>query len=58
MDTPVRWLKSSFSGGDNGECIELANTGAVRDSKNPSGPILQVGLDGLLTAVKTDRLVR
>jgi hypothetical protein len=40
-----RWRKSSFSGGDNNECVELALTdrgGAIRDSKNPAGPSLTV----------------
>ncbi|WP_248958814.1 DUF397 domain-containing protein [Sphaerisporangium perillae] len=45
MDLSVaRWRKSSRSGGDGGECVEVA-TGlpgavAVRDSKNPHGPVL------------------
>ncbi|MER0246532.1 DUF397 domain-containing protein [Streptomyces sp. HSW2009] len=41
------WVKSSYSGGDGGECIEWAPnhaavTGAVpvRDSKDPHGPAL------------------
>ncbi|MEU3045197.1 DUF397 domain-containing protein [Streptomyces sp. NPDC006984] len=44
---PVRWVKSTYSGGDGGQCIEWAldqatTTGAVRvrDSKNPNGPQL------------------
>jgi hypothetical protein len=40
----VVWRKSSRSGGGtNDACVELAtvaNTVAVRDSKNPDGPIL------------------
>lgn len=54
----VRWRKSSFSGGDNGDCVELANTGGVRDSKNPDGPRLTLELGGLLAAVKADRITR
>ncbi|MGB3440455.1 MAG: DUF397 domain-containing protein [Actinophytocola sp.] len=54
----VRWKKSSFSGGDNGDCVELGNTGGVRDSKNPDGPRLRVDLGGLLAAVKGNRLTR
>jgi Domain of unknown function (DUF397) len=42
--TDVMWRKSSYSGGGNGNsCVELANVAdvtAVRDSKNPSGPVL------------------
>lgn len=36
------WFKSSFSQG-NGECVEILRTGEsirVRDSKDPSGPVL------------------
>ncbi|MER0241109.1 DUF397 domain-containing protein [Streptomyces sp. HSW2009] len=40
----LRWHKSSHSGGNNGDCIEVAtnapHTVPVRDSKNPSGPTL------------------
>jgi len=42
----ARWRKSSFSGGESGsECVEVAFVGpaaALRDSKNPGGPILLV----------------
>ncbi|MGW4892313.1 DUF397 domain-containing protein [Kitasatospora sp. NPDC004240] len=38
------WRKSSHSGGNGGDCIEVAlgSTGLVpvRDSKDPSGPVL------------------
>jgi hypothetical protein len=38
------WRKSSYSGGDNGSCLEVADglPGAVpvRDSKDPQGPAL------------------
>jgi hypothetical protein len=54
----VRWRKSSFSGGDNGDCIELGHTGSVRDSKNPNGPRLTLEFGGLLTAVKDNRIIR
>ena len=40
------WRKSTYSGGNGGECIEVASTSerliAVRDSKNPSGPKLLI----------------
>jgi len=40
----VTWRKSSHSGGNGGNCIEVASTGelliAVRDSKDPDGPKL------------------
>ncbi|GAA1908342.1 DUF397 domain-containing protein [Streptomyces sodiiphilus] len=38
------WRKSSYSGNNGGECVEVADTVAkvlpVRDSKIPSGPVL------------------
>ncbi|MFE4534791.1 DUF397 domain-containing protein [Streptomyces scopuliridis] len=53
MNTALQWFKSSYSGSEGGECLEVAydwrksshNTdegGAVhvRDSKNPTGPTL------------------
>ena len=40
----VTWRKASLSGGNGGECVEVASTGkpliAVRDSKAPNGPKL------------------
>jgi hypothetical protein len=39
------WRKSSYSGDQGGNCIEIAETPAtvsVRDSKTPAGPILTV----------------
>jgi hypothetical protein len=38
-----QWRKSSYSGSQGGECLEVANAGtrvAVRDSKNVHGPQL------------------
>jgi hypothetical protein len=62
METPdlstARWRKSTHSGGNNGACIELANIGAIRDSKNQTGPALLAHLAGLLTAVKAGQLNR
>lgn len=55
----LRWRKSSFSAGNNGDCVEVAHTlGAVRDSKNAQGPMLAVDLTPLLTAVKDGRIDR
>lgn len=60
--TPVGWFKSSYSGGSNGECLEVAGGGAsvpVRDSKaGPAGPAVVFSADGwasFVTAVKEDR---
>lgn len=53
------WRKSSRSGGEGGNCIELAWVGAVRDSKNPDGAHLEVGdVRSLVRVVKADRLAR
>ncbi|MDL4815357.1 DUF397 domain-containing protein [Actinomadura opuntiae] len=42
--TGAQWRKSSHSGGQGGECVEVAATAvaavAVRDSKDPHGPKL------------------
>lgn len=41
--TRIRWRKSSHSGSQGGECVEVADLGArvaVRDSKAPHGPVL------------------
>jgi len=41
--TSVSWRKSSYSGGNGGNCIQVAGlpgTIAVRDSKDPDGPAL------------------
>jgi hypothetical protein len=54
----VVWRKSSRSGGNGGACVELANIGAVRDSKNPAGPTLNVDLVTLLAVTKAGRLNR
>ncbi|RSM73426.1 DUF397 domain-containing protein [Kibdelosporangium aridum] len=37
MGQPEVWKKASFSGGQNGDCVEVrGDLAAVRDSKNPS----------------------
>lgn len=41
----LAWFKSSYSGTEGGQCIEVAaNTGAVhiRDSKTVAGPVIRV----------------
>ena len=43
----VIWRKSSHSGANGGNCIEIAaaaRTVAVRDSKDPKGPVLRFRL--------------
>jgi hypothetical protein len=42
-DTALKWFKSSYSGSDGGQCIEIAAAPAavhVRDSKDPDGGTL------------------
>lgn len=42
------WFKSSYSGNQGGECVEVAASVAtvhVRDSKDPEGPALAFGAD-------------
>ena len=41
----IQWRKSSHSAHEGGECVEVADLThaiAVRDSKNPTGPMLVV----------------
>lgn len=42
--TDLIWTKSSFSGANGDDCVEVATNlpgvVAVRDSKDPSGPVL------------------
>jgi hypothetical protein len=44
-----RWRKSSYSGNGGSNCVEVASSlpgvVAVRDSKNPDGPILTFSRD-------------
>ncbi|MEV6741835.1 DUF397 domain-containing protein [Streptomyces sp. NPDC051104] len=51
MSTALEWFKSTYSGDEGGECLEVAfptpqsNDNAavhIRDSKNPTGPTLRV----------------
>ncbi|MGW8972518.1 DUF397 domain-containing protein [Streptomyces platensis] len=54
----ARWRKSSYSNGEGGSCIEVADNLSVvpvRDSKNPDGPALvfpAVGWVSFVDAVK------
>ncbi|WP_405964445.1 DUF397 domain-containing protein [Streptomyces sp. NBC_00723] len=42
----LNWRKSSYSGDQGGQCVEIAATPAatiaIRDSKTPAGPILTI----------------
>ncbi len=59
MITNSKWRKSSYSGGQNNNCVELALDtvqSSIRDSKNPTGPVLKVGnLAALMHEIKRGR---
>ncbi|WP_027660542.1 DUF397 domain-containing protein [Salinispora fenicalii] len=45
--TGARWRKSSRSSGNGGDCVEVADNlpgvVGIRDSKDPTGPVLVFG---------------
>lgn len=60
--TKAEWRKSTHSGGNMGDCVEVATNFpgvvAIRDSKNPTGPTLTFTPDdwhAFLTTVKDAR---
>ncbi len=42
-DRALTWRKSSYSGNNGGQCVEVATCGSVlvRDSRNPHGAALE-----------------
>ena len=44
MTSNDNWRKSSYSGGEGGNCVEVAATGEVliRDTRDRQGPVLTV----------------
>jgi Domain of unknown function (DUF397) len=57
------WRKSSYSGGNGGDCVEIAadvpGVVALRDSKDPGGPVLAFRPDdwrAFTVAIKTGEL--
>lgn len=61
MSDIYNWRKSSYSGQGN-TCVEVAplpHAAAMRDSKDPSGPVLRFSADAWLafvSAIKDGRL--
>ncbi|MET7900543.1 DUF397 domain-containing protein [Streptomyces sp. NPDC005355] len=59
--TELPWRKSSYSMGNGGNCVEVAEAESfihVRDSKNPDGPALRFDREQwqlLVKAVRNDR---
>ncbi|MFI0938248.1 DUF397 domain-containing protein [Streptomyces sp. NPDC021020] len=58
----VQWRKSSYSGAEGGDCIEVADCASgivpVRDSKDPQGPALAFLAEawaGFIAEVKAGR---
>ncbi|NKZ07034.1 DUF397 domain-containing protein [Actinomadura latina] len=62
VEVGATWSTSSHGAGNGGQCVELRADEAVvlaRDSKDPDGPVLGLGVDAwhaFLTTVKTGRL--
>ncbi|MEV3924814.1 DUF397 domain-containing protein [Actinomadura coerulea] len=57
----ARWRKSSYSGSNGGDCVELAEAVdgvAVRDSKDPEGPVLLLTRTTLRTALNSTPTTR
>jgi hypothetical protein len=58
METISSWRKSSYSGANGGECVEIgttANVVLVRDTTNRSGDTLRMPVDAwraFLTSIK------
>ncbi|WP_163508165.1 DUF397 domain-containing protein [Fodinicola acaciae] len=56
----ANWRKSTRSGGNGGQCVEVGQAPAsigLRDSKDPTGPVLAVAAPHFatfVTAVKAD----
>ncbi|NKZ05607.1 DUF397 domain-containing protein [Actinomadura latina] len=54
----AKWRKSSYTASNGGNCVELAHVAgaavvAVRDSKDPDGPVLLLTTAALRTAVQS-----
>ena len=61
--TAAQWRKSSYSSGSGGNCVEVARNlrgvVAVRDSKDPDGPVLALSPESwsmLASVIKSGEL--
>lgn len=59
MVSHLMWRKSSYSGGEGGNCVEVATnvpaTIAIRDSKDPDGPQLAFAPEAWSTFIDSVR---
>lgn len=51
---PPQWRRSSYCSPS--QCVEISETGQIRDSKNPAGPVLRVNVRTFLDLVKKGQL--
>lgn len=57
--TESRWRKSSFSGGGQSNCVEVAHgLDALRDSKSADSPILAANVRDLVASIRQGRFDR
>ncbi|MEU8123242.1 DUF397 domain-containing protein [Spirillospora sp. NPDC049024] len=59
--TNAKWRKSTYTTSNGGNCVELADAAgavAVRDSKDPDGPVLLLSRTALRTAVNSTPTTR
>ncbi|MCX5118353.1 DUF397 domain-containing protein [Micromonospora sp. NBC_00362] len=60
--TDARWRKSTRSGSNGGDCVEVADNlpgiVAVRDSKDPHGPALNFSPTAWASFVRSTRISR
>ena len=59
--TNAKWRKSSYTGSNGGNCVELADAAgavAVRDSKDPDGPVILLTRTALRTALNSTPTAR
>ena len=56
--TPITdWRTSSFSGAENNDCVQVANTlSALRDSKDPDSGVLTADIRSIIEAIKKNRI--